>query len=147
ALAEANSLADADLIVSGDELTVPLWARPAVAAVANEGTGDSAVGADALSASDAPGEELATIDATGPKSPFTYQVAPGDTVLGLAQKFGLDPDTIAGVNELGDADQIAIGDQLTILPVSGILYTVEPNDTLADIAGRYRIDLGPVIDF
>jgi len=82
-----------------------------------------------------------------PPAPTVYQVAPGDTVEQLADRFGVDTWTIVNNNELRSADTISVGAQLTILPVSGLLYTVQPGDTLAGIAARYQVDLGPIIDF
>jgi LysM repeat protein len=76
-----------------------------------------------------------------------YEVLPGDTLSSVAMRFGVDTDTIVAVNQLSSADQIAIGEQLTILPVSGVTYQVQEGDTLSRIASLFEVDLGPIIDF
>ncbi|HZT09136.1 MAG TPA: LysM peptidoglycan-binding domain-containing protein [Chloroflexota bacterium] len=137
AIRSANGIQDADVIVAGQELEVPVWGKPAVAA-------DPTVHIASLPTSTAPRVQA---PAAAPPSPIVYHVAPGDTVEGLADRFGVDTWTIVNNNELANADTITVGDELTILPVSGLMYTVQPGDTLADIAARYQVDLGPIIDF
>jgi cell wall-associated NlpC family hydrolase len=48
----------------------------------------------------------------------TYEVAPGDTVSGLALRFGLSAEEIVAANRLESADQIVAGDQLRIEPAA-----------------------------
>jgi peptidoglycan endopeptidase LytE len=81
------------------------------------------------------------------RTPIVYEVLPGDTISLLAERFGVDNDTIVAVNQLGSADRIGIGEQLTILPISGVMYNVQTGDTLSRIAGLFEVDLGPIIDF
>lgn len=138
-LIAANRLADRDWIVAGDELSVPLWTRPAVATSTTEDS--TSVHAASLGATSTSSESAS------PRSPVVYEVLPGDTVSTLAERFGVDTETIVAVNQLADADRIAVGDQLTILPVSGVLYNVQPGDTLSGIAAMFEVDLGPIIDF
>jgi peptidoglycan endopeptidase LytE len=136
AIVSVNRLSDSDWIVAGDQLAVPLWARPAQggeAPVMDEMAGVG-VAAEAM---------LAAV----PRTPVTYEVEAGDTVAALAERFGVDADTIVTTNDLISADRIKIGQELTILPVSGLIYSVRPGDTLADIAATFKVDLGPIIDF
>lgn len=44
----------------------------------------------------------------------TYTVEPGDTVSGLAEKFGLRSIDIAAVNKLDNINHIEVGQELTI---------------------------------
>ncbi|MGL4651009.1 MAG: LysM peptidoglycan-binding domain-containing protein, partial [Caldilineaceae bacterium] len=55
-----------------------------------------------------------------------YTVAAGDTVLGIAQKFGLQPETLQWSNPdlENNPDLLSIGDQVKILPLDGVLHTV-----------------------
>ncbi|MCS7054982.1 MAG: peptidoglycan DD-metalloendopeptidase family protein [Thermoflexales bacterium] len=71
---------------------------------------------------------------------ITYTVKPGDNVETIAQRFGLLPTTIVWSNrEIEDnPDMLRVGQVLNILPVDGILYTVEANDTLSGIAERFK---------
>jgi murein DD-endopeptidase MepM/ murein hydrolase activator NlpD len=76
-----------------------------------------------------------------------YAVEPGDTVLGIAEKFGLQPETIQWSNpslEL-NPDLLSIGDQLKILPLNGVLHTVAPGDTLSSLAKKYRVEVADVV--
>jgi cell wall-associated NlpC family hydrolase len=135
-LAAANRIADRDWIVAGDELAVPLWTRPAVAGAASDDTGTlhaASLGTSAESAAQ--------------RSPIVYEVLPGDTISSLAERFGVNSETIVAVNQLSSADQIGIGEQLTILPVSGVMYNVQTGDSLSRIAALFEVDLGPIIDF
>ncbi|MBM2810446.1 MAG: hypothetical protein HW416_1205 [Chloroflexi bacterium] len=150
AIIEANRLSNSDVIVIGAQLEVPLWSRPAV-----DATSGSAATATAGTAAQAP---------TKPSVPIVYEVAPGDTIGGLAEKFGVDTDTIVRTNELRNADSIAIGDQLTILPISGLMYTgarplppppprpsgptnyqVQPGDTIGAIARKFGVDSADIV--
>ncbi|MPZ15619.1 MAG: LysM peptidoglycan-binding domain-containing protein, partial [Chloroflexi bacterium] len=115
----ANRLGDSALIVAGNALEIPLWSRPA------EGQG---------------GDEE-------PRGPFVYEISPGDTLLALASRFGVDVDTIKNNNGVSDANMIRPGDQIMILPVSGLLYNVAEGDTLSSIAQKFQVDMGPIIDF
>lgn len=46
---------------------------------------------------------------------MTYQVQPGDTLLGIAQQFGSNATSIATMNGLSDPNQISIGQDLRIV--------------------------------
>jgi peptidoglycan endopeptidase LytE len=81
------------------------------------------------------------------RAPVTYEVAPGDTVSTVAARFGVDAETIVTANSLSNPDRIKVGDELTILPVSGVVHTVRAGQTLSGIAALYKVDLGPIIDF
>lgn len=78
-----------------------------------------------------------------------YTVKAGDTVLGIAAAFGLQPETIMWANSAieSNPDRLAIGDQLNILPFDGVLHVVKPGDTLAGLAARYKSDMGKITAF
>jgi murein DD-endopeptidase MepM/ murein hydrolase activator NlpD len=75
-------------------------------------------------------------------SVVTYRVQPGDTVLGIATKFGLQGTSLLWANEDLDAnpDFLTVGQQLFILPIDGVYYTVSRGDTLASIAKQFKVD-------
>ncbi|MBK8045981.1 MAG: LysM peptidoglycan-binding domain-containing protein [Anaerolineales bacterium] len=52
-----------------------------------------------------------------------YTVKSGDTVLGIAEKFGLQPETLmwSNSNIEQNPDRLSIGDMLRILPVDGVI--------------------------
>lgn len=83
-----------------------------------------------------------------PAEPFVYRVRPGDTLIDVAWRLGIDLDTIVNNNgSLVDADRIRIGDELLVLPISGLLYQVEDGDTLFGIAEKFGVDVGPILEF
>lgn len=74
---------------------------------------------------------------------ITYTVQPGDTIFGIAQKFGLTPHTIYWANSdvLHDNPHLLWpGMVLNILPVNGVYHTVEAGETVASIAEKYNVD-------
>lgn len=77
----------------------------------------------------------------------TYQVADGDTVSTIAEKFGVSIDTILLENKLSQNDYIRPGQTLTILPVTGVSHRVGRGETLATIAKKYNVDSSEIIDF
>ncbi|MGQ9516895.1 MAG: peptidoglycan DD-metalloendopeptidase family protein [Anaerolineae bacterium] len=80
---------------------------------------------------------------------LTYIVRPGDTVFGIAQRFGLDIDTIRWSNpELErNPDYLRPGTALTILPVEGVYHQVAAGDTLESVARRYGVAVEDIINY
>jgi murein DD-endopeptidase MepM/ murein hydrolase activator NlpD len=68
-----------------------------------------------------------------------YVVAEGDTVEGIADKFGISANTILWRNKLTDSDSIKIGQTLEILPVTGVAHIVNKGDTVEGIAKKYGL--------
>ena len=68
-----------------------------------------------------------------------YKVREGDTLSSIAAEFLVSLETIKWAN-LNIGSVITPGQELIILPVSGILYEVQEEDSLEGIASRYRID-------
>ncbi|WP_229686544.1 LysM peptidoglycan-binding domain-containing protein [Longimycelium tulufanense] len=70
----------------------------------------------------------------------TYTVAPGDTLSGIAARYGLDWRDLARTNALPNPDLIYPGQVLQLrggAPApDGATYTVQPGDTLSAIAAR-----------
>jgi murein DD-endopeptidase MepM/ murein hydrolase activator NlpD len=83
-----------------------------------------------------------------PRELGTYTVVSGDTVFGIALKFGLRPETIlwSNYNTLKDNfDLISIGQQFTIPPEDGLIVEVEVGDTIDGLARRYRVDPASIL--
>lgn len=74
-----------------------------------------------------------------------HVVLPGDTLNGIAQRFGVSVSTILWENKLSARDFIRPGDRLVILPVSGISHSVVKGDTLTKIASRYGSDMDKIL--
>ena len=71
----------------------------------------------------------------------TYIVREGDTLGQIADMFGVSIGTIFWSNDIKQGDLIKEGQVLSILPISGIEYTVKKGDTLASIVKKYKGDL------
>lgn len=76
-----------------------------------------------------------------------YTVRAGDTLGDISKMFGVSINTIAWANNLGSARSIHPGQQLVILPVSGVEHKVAKGDTLASIAKKYHADAGDIAEF
>jgi surface antigen/LysM repeat protein len=76
-----------------------------------------------------------------------YTVAQGDTLSSIAGKYGITVNTILWANDLPNADAIKPGDQIFILPVSGLSHIVVAGETLDDIAKKFNADKAQIIAF
>lgn len=71
---------------------------------------------------------------------------PGGTLSEIATMFDVSVNTIKWANNL-KSDTIKPGQVLTILPTSGVRYTVKKGDTIASIAKKYRGDADEIAQF
>ncbi|HWQ59891.1 MAG TPA: LysM peptidoglycan-binding domain-containing protein [Candidatus Fimivivens sp.] len=76
-----------------------------------------------------------------------YTVTEGDTVSGIAAKFGITVNTILWANDLDNVDSIKPGDQIFILPVAGLSHVVASGDTIDSIATKYKADREKIIAY
>ena len=70
-----------------------------------------------------------------------YTVESGDSLWSIANKFGLDIDTLRWSNlELEqNPDVLAVGTELNILPVQGVYHIAEQDDTVEKISELYGV--------
>jgi len=68
-----------------------------------------------------------------------YAVQPGDTVKFVADMFGVSPASVAQASGLKNADQLRVGQVLTVPIQPGWLYRVQSGETLDQIAARTGI--------
>ena len=84
---------------------------------------------------------------TQPVTYQTYKVRAGDTINGIAKKFGLtNISTLISVNDIGNVRQLASGQKLKIPSIDGIVYTVKKGDSLSSITSKYKISLEQLLD-
>jgi murein DD-endopeptidase MepM/ murein hydrolase activator NlpD len=76
----------------------------------------------------------------------TYRVRSGDTLTGIARKFGVSMMTVWWANHLRAKDDLHIGQTLTIPPVSGVVITVSAADTLETLAAAYQVEPQDIIE-
>lgn len=76
-----------------------------------------------------------------------YTVKNGDTISSLSSKFNITSDTIKWANNITDENSIKPGVKLTILPVSGVLYTSNGSENLSDLAVRYQANAALIDSF
>jgi flagellum-specific peptidoglycan hydrolase FlgJ len=72
-------------------------------------------------------------------TPRSYVVQSGDTVRTIAQQFGVSNETVIWENDLTDPDALSVGQELHILPFTGLIHEVRPGDTVASIANGYDV--------
>jgi len=70
----------------------------------------------------------------------THVVRPGESLWTIASKHNINIDTLIGANDINDMNQIMPGDELTILPVRGIMYRIGPGDSFSDLISKYDLD-------
>lgn len=83
------------------------------------------------------GEELEQENPTKKLTISVHTVVSGDTLSSIAEEYGVSVNTIRWANELTPRSIIKEGQQLTILPVSGVQYKVGKGDSLITIAKQY----------
>ena len=76
-----------------------------------------------------------------------YEVQPGDTISGIASKFGISIDTLRWANDLASINSIKPGQVLEILPTTGIAHKVKRGETIYSIAKYYATEAQGVVDF
>lgn len=76
-----------------------------------------------------------------------YEVQSGDNIGSIASKNNLSVNTILWANEIDDVDSIMPGDKIFILPADGLAYTIKRNDSLEDIAKKYKSDREKIIAY
>jgi LysM repeat protein len=79
-----------------------------------------------------------------------YEVQAGDTIIGIAEKFGLDPKTILWGNYYtlkDDPHNLRPGQKLNILPTDGTYYQWQPGDGLNGVAKGFGVKPEDIISF
>jgi len=81
---------------------------------------------------------------------ITYDVQQGDSIFGIADKFGLKPESVLWANRyiLGDTpDGLGIGITLNILPEDGVYHRWEEGEGLNGVASFYGVDPDVIVNF
>ncbi len=79
---------------------------------------------------------------------FSYEVQEGDTASSIAASFGLEEDTVLFNNfDIYDADHLAVGQTLQLPSLDGVIYTVQPQDTLTRLEQNFQADIQATVAF
>jgi LysM repeat protein len=76
-----------------------------------------------------------------------YVVREGDALSEIADMYNVTVNTILWANDIKRASGIVPGQELIILPVTGVQYVVKKGDTLASIAKKYGADTADIIAY
>ncbi len=75
-----------------------------------------------------------------------HKVEPGETLESIAQEYNVTLSSIKYVNNMGDSDLIKPGQELTILPVSGVLHEVKDGESLESISGKWKVAAQAIVE-
>ncbi len=105
-------------------------------------------GGSALIADSGPSGTLADVASSTPSDHISlYVVRAGDRLSDISKMFGVSVNTIVWANSLGSTRDIHPGQQLVILPVSGVEHKVAKGETLASIAKKFGGDANEIAEF
>ena len=138
-----GSPAQADTAPGGGNVQTMALLRPAmnIDPSGGRGGGDITIVDDsALMPAEGPSGTMADIVKPKNGTISTYVVQQGDTLSGIAELFDVTPNTILWANSLSSRSTLRVGQRLTILPVTGVRYTVKSGDTVASIAKKFNGD-------
>jgi murein DD-endopeptidase MepM/ murein hydrolase activator NlpD len=79
-----------------------------------------------------------------------YEVQEGDTIFGISEKFGLDPETILWGNYnilQDDPHALQPGQELNILPINGTYYEWQDGDGMNGVASFFGVTPEDIINF
>lgn len=74
-----------------------------------------------------------------------YVVRQGDSLSVIAKMFGVSVNTIVWANNI--RGPIHEGDELVILPISGVSHKVIRGDTIRSIATKYKADIDDILNY
>jgi len=81
---------------------------------------------------------------------FTYTVDQGDTIYGIAEMFGLAPESVLWMNyyTLGETpDGLSIGQELDIYPMDGVIYKWYEGDGLNGVSEFFGVTPEDIINY
>lgn len=133
-------------ILSGGTLVAALSAEPAVAGMSQpEFSSTQPETLELLGMVQGQASPLG--ESLGRGSPITYKVAKGDTLSGIAQRFGVSVRTLIAANPGVKSRSLQVGQELVVLPTSGILYQSRAGDTLETIAAYFKVTPEQIVEF
>lgn len=82
--------------------------------------------------------QILKISGTTSNNSTSYTVQAGDTLSGIASKFGTTYQELARINNISNPNLIYVGQVIKVNGVSSNTYIVQKGDTLSEIAQKYN---------
>ena len=82
------------------------------------------------------------VTAVSPDRPQVYAhvVTAGESLLSIAARFGVAPQTIAYNNDMSDSGALQVGQSLLIPPFDAAIHVMSPGDSVDALAARFGVD-------
>src|SRR4051812_25538369 len=77
--------------------------------------------------------------------PKVHLVQDGETVIGIANSYGLSSISVMAANAMPNPDVLRVGQALVTPPVDGVLHTVKAGETLLGIAEQYQVSAADIV--
>lgn len=131
-------------VVSSSQVTGVLEAKVGPGSVDSTGGGEIALagGSALIQESGVNGTQADLSPAQKSTRISLYVVRQGDSLSQIADMFGVSVNTIIWANNIKNG--IKEGDELVILPVTGVSHKVAKGDTLRSIASKYKADMDEI---
>ena len=100
----------------------------------------------ALESSRGESEVFVDLGKSGTGQISVYVVRKGDTLGEIAEMFGVSTNTIVWANNI-KASSIKEGQELVILPISGVRHVVKSGDTVKSLATKYKADFDEILSY
>jgi len=100
----------------------------------------------ALESSRGESEVFVDLGKSGTGQISVYVVRKGDTLSEIAEMFGVSTNTIVWANNI-KASSIKEGQELVILPISGVRHVVKSGDTIKSLATKYKADFDEILSY
>jgi LysM repeat protein len=136
---ETNNLQNPNNVFVGQVLVIPNYAPPSSNATMSAGTtAGSQTGASGESSVESSSGQV-----------VDHIVQPGETLIGIAQKYGVDANAVAAANNIANRNQLRVGQKLVIPGISpreaaaalGRIHIVQSGESLNAIAQLYGVSV------
>ncbi len=75
-----------------------------------------------------------------------HTVAPGETISGIAARYGITMDTLVSFNQINDSRRVQVGTVFQIPSRSGLRHIVRSGESLGSIASSYGVAVPALLD-
>lgn len=139
---EANNIQNPNNVFIGQNLLIPNYVAP------GSNTNNNSEAAGAASTDSAGGEQAGG-------EGVSHIVQPGETLIGIAQKYGVDANALAEANNVANRNQLRVGQKLIIPGITardaaealGRVHIIQSGESLTAIAQQYGVSAEEIISF